>query len=106
MTIDKNTFFENGSGSSSASRSEINVDGAGAAGPATISKNILVSSAKLVNDCYDAAFSIDDNVVFGAGASGSCVSSVVSIDPKLVAPQSADFHAQSPAADGYGAYAP
>lgn len=109
VKIEKNTFYENGSGSSSGNASEINIDDAGMAGPATITKNVFVSSAKLINNCYDAAsqsFSIEDNVVSGASASGNCVSSVVSIDPNLAAPESGDFHAQNSAADGYGAYAP
>lgn len=112
ITIEHNTFAGNGAGSSSESRSEINIDGdSGGAANATISGNIFAIGNLLINDCMGSdamAFSIADNVASGPIAAGddACVGSVVDADPQFVDAAGADFHTGNPAVAEYGAYAP
>lgn len=103
VDITHNTFVEDGHGSSSENRSEINLDGG--TPDATASKNIFVVENVLTNDCAG-GLHIDDNLVSGGAADGSCVTGVMSVDPQLVDPAGGDFHAQASGAAGYGAYAP
>ena len=66
----------------------------------------------MLNNCYDAFprhYALVDNVVQGtvpAGAAGNCISQAVVQAPLFVDSATADFHAQSAAVSGYGAYAP
>ncbi len=103
VEITQNTFVEDGKGSSSANRSEINVDEG--TPDANVSRNIFVALEQLTNGCAG-TLAIDDNVVFGGDASGACVTGVQMLDPELVDPAGGDFHAQAAAAAGYGAYGP
>ncbi|MFO0552436.1 MAG: right-handed parallel beta-helix repeat-containing protein [Polyangiaceae bacterium] len=101
VDVSHNTFVEDGQPSSSANRSEINLDEG--TPEATISKNIFVLDNVLTNDC-SAALSIDDNIASGGTADGTCVTNTQATDPQLADPANGDFHAGAPAAAGYGAY--
>jgi hypothetical protein len=112
IVVTRNTFDANGAGSSSASRSEINIDDVGEAVGATIEKSIFQVGNVLINDCYDAAsmgFGLSGNFVNGSvpsGAAGNCVSMVTMGDPQFADAAKGDYHPQSPAAAAFGAYAP
>lgn len=103
VEIAHNTFVEDGHGSASENRSEINLDGGTPDAVAT--KNIFVVENVLTNGCAG-GLQIDDNLVSGGSADGACVTGTTSADPQLVDPAGGDFHAQAPGASGYGAYAP
>jgi hypothetical protein len=108
--VERNTFYANGARSTASGRSDLNLDDTGSGAKTTVTKNVFVGSKAMLNDCYDATsrgFRIKDNVLFGARATtggAACVSGTINLDPQLVMPGSADFHARSLAADGYGAY--
>ena len=107
-----NTFYDNGAGSSRASRSEINVDDEGTAAGTLASRNIFAVGYSLINNCYDAisrGFSIRDNLVHGSvprGDAGNCISDTLSADPMFFDPGAGDLRTRNAAASGYGAYAP
>ncbi len=111
IVIEHNTLSGNGVGSSSESRSSINIDEATTAANAMIRGNIFAVENLLINDCFDAAaqgFAIADNVVAGAvsGGDASCVADVIDEDPMFVDAAAGDFHTTNPAVADYGAYAP
>jgi hypothetical protein len=112
IVITRNTFAANGAGSSSPSRSEINIDAMGGAAGTAISANLFDVGNVLINECYDAValkFGFGDNFVHGAvpsGTKGDCVAKQTLGDPQLVNPAQGDFHPGNPAAAAYGAYSP
>ena len=107
-----NTFYHNGSGSSSADRSEVNVDDVGTAGPSTVTRNLFSVGVSLINNCNGGArqgFALKDNLSDQAapsGSSGDCVASLVRADAQLADPENGDFHPRNAQATAYGAYAP
>lgn len=107
-----NTFDSNGAGSTSPSRSEINIDADGGGAGTSIATNVFNVGLLLINDCYDGAslgFSFGDNFVHGAaptGATGNCVTTQTTGDPAFASAASGDYHPANPAASSYGAYAP
>lgn len=112
ILVTKNTFFHDDSASTASGRSEANLDDVGSGANTTFTKNILVASHAVLNDCYDAAsrnYRLQDNLIQGSlppGTAGQCVSASIVGDPLFASPQAFDFHANSPLATGYGAYAP
>jgi hypothetical protein len=110
VTISQNTFFHNGAASSAAGRSEANLDDTGSGAATVYSKNILVASGKVLNNCYDSAgrgFAFKDNWVQGtlpSGTAGNCISNSTNGDPQFAA--ASDFHPQNDAAEGFGAFSP
>jgi Right handed beta helix region len=109
IQVTRNTFYSNGSGSSSSDRSEINIDDPGEAVGTSIGRNIFSVGNALINACFDAldnGFSLDDNVVQGAASSESCVRGIVAADPEFADPAAGDFRTGNPAVAGYGAYSP
>lgn len=112
VDISNNTFVQNGAGSSLESRSEINLDDAGAGAGAVISKNLFEVGNALINDCYDAAslgFGLSGDFVHGpipAAPKGSCVGAETTGDPQLKDAAGGDYHPTNPAAEPFGAYAP
>jgi parallel beta-helix repeat protein len=112
IQVVRNTFFDNGVGSSSGSRSEINIDDRGMAAGALASRNILAAGHNVINDCYDAAslgFALRDNLVQGSlprGSAGGCLSDTVAADPNFYDAAAGDLRTRNPVAAGYGAYAP
>ncbi len=111
VEVSRNTFFQNGAGSTAAGRSEVNLDDTGSGAGTSITRNILVGH-QVLNDCYDAAprgYAVSDDLVQGAvpsGAAGTCVSGLTSADPGFADAGAFDLRALAPAAAGYGAYAP
>jgi hypothetical protein len=107
----ENTFDSNGAGSTSSSRSEVNLDASGSGARTTFWRNIVNPGNQLINDCYDAArraFSIVDNALNGEQASSGdagCVGKLVLANPKFVDATHGDYHPQNPAVTAYGAYA-
>ena len=112
VLITNNTFDGNGAGSTSASRSEINIDDVGGGSGTSIVSNIFNIGNTLINDCYDGTtlgFSIGANFVHGSvpsGATGNCVAAQSMGDPQFVNAAAADYHPQNTAAASFGAYAP
>ncbi len=111
VRVENNTFYRNGSASTSAERAEVNVDDEGMAAGAVLERNIFSVARALINDCYDGAargFQLRDNVVNGTVSSGAsnCVSASVVADPQFVDPDRGDFHTRNGAVSSYGAYAP
>ncbi len=112
VSVAMNTFDSNGAGSTSASRSEINIDSAGGGAGTSIGQNVFNVGHVLINDCYDAVmlgFAIGDDFVDGAvpsGAAGNCVATLTTGDPQFVSAATGDYHTGNPAAASYGAYAP
>ncbi len=109
VTVEHNTFWHNGDGSTSGGRSEVNLDDVGSGNDTLVSSNVFVAGNNTLNDCYDAGprgFLVDDNVVSGASPSLGCVTNSVALDPGLVDPATGDFHATNASAAAYGAYAP
>lgn len=110
VTVRQNTFDANGSGSSSASRSEVNLDDIGSGAGASFGRNIFNAGHLLINNCYDAAgrgFRLEDNVLNGQSAppgAGDCVGLVLQADPQFVDAASGDYHTRNPAVAAYGAY--
>jgi len=107
IVVEQNTFHDNGSGSSSANRSEVNLDADGSGAGTTITGNILAVGYQLLNDCYSSAsagFAIEDNIVFGAGSTGACISGSTEADPQFEDAANGDYHPNSAAVVGYGAY--
>jgi hypothetical protein len=113
VLVDHSTFDSNGAGSTSASRSEINIDSAGG-GAGTTTKALLFNVGNLlINDCYDAAslgFGIGVSFVHGAvpaGAAGNCVAAgQITGDPSFANAAAGDYHPGNAAASAFGAYAP
>ena len=111
IVIRNNTFFDNGAASSAAGRSELNLDDVGSGAASTVTRNIIVATSAILNNCYDAqprGYSLIDNVSQGTvpiGVAGNCVSGSVSVDPAFVNATNSDFHPTSAAVNGYGAYA-
>jgi hypothetical protein len=113
IIVQRNTFDSNGAGSSSASRSEINIDSAGGGSGTSILSNIFNVGNLVLNDCYDGAslgFGMGDNFVHGnapAGAAGNCIAGPLHMgDPQFVDATNGDYHTMNAAAAAYGAYAP
>ncbi len=112
VLVDHSTFDSNGAGSTSASRSEINVDAMGGAAGTSMTANLFDVGNVLINDCYDGAsmgFGIGPGFVHGtipSGAKGSCVAAQTTGDPAFVDPKTGDYHPKNPAASAFGAYAP
>ncbi|MGZ3456506.1 MAG: right-handed parallel beta-helix repeat-containing protein [Polyangiales bacterium] len=112
MVFDHNTFVRNGAGSTSASRSEINLDDVGAAAGGTFTGNLFDVGNTLINDCYDAAtkgFHLGGNFVHGTvvtGTKASCLDAPKTGDPMFVDAAAEDYHPKNAAAIPYGAYAP
>ncbi len=102
VVVEHNTFAGNGTRSSLASRSEINLDG-GTPG-AMVRKNLVVAQRALINTCAG-AITLDDNAVMGP-VSGACVTNTVVADPQFVDAANGDFHPGNTAVAAYGAYAP
>ncbi len=108
IVVDSNTFSQNGSGSSSSSRSEINIDDAGGAADTSLTGNIFALGNQLINACYGAeadAFVFGENLV-SAAAPGSCVGVQTIAEPGFVDVASGDFHTTRVEAKPFGAYAP
>jgi len=90
--VDHHTFAGNGSGSSGESRFEPDLDDGSGAGTA-VSRNICAVGCQVRNDCYRAAgFSLEDNVVFGADATGDCNGGSIAADPQSAAAAADDCH--------------
>lgn len=112
VVITLSTFDSNGKGSSSAARSEINIDSSGGAASTNITKNVFEVGNALINDCYDGttkSFGFGGNFVHGTlptGPKGNCVALQTSGDPQLTDPGTGDYHPKNPAAAAFGAYAP
>ena len=110
IVVSKNTFVQNGAGSSSVNRSEINADEDGGNTGTTIETNLFDVKNALINNCYGgkaADFSFGDNFVHGTiptGAKGNCVGTEKTGDPMFAG--ASDFHPTNAAAKPYGAYAP
>ena len=107
VSIVQNTFDSNGAGSTSSSRSEVNLDASGSGAGTTFWRNIFNAGNRLINNCYDSAgrgFSINDNVLNGSGA-GNCVGTVIQANPQFVDAANGDYHTQNPDVRAYGAYA-
>jgi Fe-S cluster biogenesis protein NfuA len=110
VSVRQNTFDSNGAGSTSASRSEVNLDDVGSGAGAAFGHNIFRAGNRLVNDCYDSAargFSISDNVLYGQSApsgAGNCVGKVILADPQFVDAANGDYHTRNPVVAAYGAY--
>jgi hypothetical protein len=110
--VDHHTFAGNGSGSSGESRFEPDLDDGSGAGTA-VSRNICAVGCQVRNDCYRAAgFSLEDNVVFGADATGDCNGGSIAADPQSAAAAADDCHPNNaavaeprPFADSSGAAA-
>jgi hypothetical protein len=103
VEITHNTFVDDGADSTSASRSELNLDDGTPI--ATATKNLFVPALAVVNSCSD-SLAVTDSLVSGGSAAGSCVSGTVQGDPEFVDAANGDFHTRNPVADDYGAYAP
>jgi Right handed beta helix region len=107
----QNTFHGNGAGSSSGSRSELNVDDEGMAAGSVVEQNIFSIGNSLINDCYDGSrlgFTVRNNVVNGSvpgGGAGSCLSNMIKSDPMFVDAAGGDFRTRNGAVSAYGAYA-
>jgi hypothetical protein len=112
VVVRDNTFVQNGAGSGSASRSEINADSSGGNSHTMIDGNIFDVKNTLINDCYTGkanGFAFGDNFVHGAiptGGSGNCVGPETLGDPMFANAGAGDYHPTNPKAEGYGAYAP
>jgi hypothetical protein len=112
VVVQKNTFDTNGSSSTSANRSEINIDSAGGGAGTNILANVFNVGNTLINDCYDGStlgFAIGANFVHGtipSGAQGNCVGTETLGDPQFVDAAMADYHTMNAAAAAFGAYAP
>jgi len=112
ILVTKNTFFHDDSVSTAGGRSEANLDDVGSGANTTFTKNILVATHAVLNDCYDASprdYRLEDNLIHGAlpsGSAGQCVTNSVVGDPLFVNHETFDFHTTSALAVGYGAYAP
>jgi hypothetical protein len=110
VSVVYNTFDSNGAGSTSSSRSEINLDASGSGAGSAIGRNIFNAGNRLINNCYDSAgrgFRIDDNVLNGLGApsgAGNCVGTVIQANPQFVDAANGDYHTQNPVVASYGAY--
>jgi hypothetical protein len=110
ILIRNNTFYMNGRLSTASGRSEVNLDDAGSGASTSINRNIIVAANRVLNDCYDSLprrYGLADNLVQGAvptGSAGNCISASTSTDPMFTSATTADFHPQSSAAVGYGAY--
>ncbi len=107
MVVEHNTFADNGSGSSNENRSEVNLDDDGSGAGTTITGNIFAVGYQLLNDCYSSAsagFSLEDNVVFGSGSTGDCISGSTAADPQFESAATGDYHPNNAAVAGYGAY--
>ncbi len=107
IRVEHNTFFDNSVGSSNENRSEVNLDGDGSGAGTIITKNIFAVGYQFFNDCYSAAsagFTIEDNIVFGTGSTGDCISGSIEVDPEFTDADTADLHPNNPAVAGYGAY--
>jgi parallel beta-helix repeat protein len=111
VQVVQNTFHGNGAGSSSGSRSELNVDDEGMAAGSVVEQNIFSIANTLINDCYDGSrlgFAVRNNVVNGSvpgGGAGSCLSNMIRADPMFVDAGTADFRTRNAAVTAYGAYA-
>jgi len=103
VEVSHNTFVGNGAGSTSKSRSELNLDEGTPI--VTASKNVFVPANAVVNACADGLV-VSDNFVSSDAPDASCVTGSVQGDPGFVDEAHGDFHARSPLANGYGAYAP
>jgi hypothetical protein len=112
VSIDHNTFFHNGLGSTAAGRSEANLDSSGSGANTIYSKNILVAGYQVLNDCFVAAaegYSLNDDVVEGTtsnGGASNCIMNLVTADPMFTDSANGDFHTGNAAVAGYGAYEP
>jgi hypothetical protein len=112
VSVTLDTFDSNGAGSTSASRSEINIDSAGGGAGTSIAQNVFNVGHALINDCYDGStlgFSIGNNFVHGpvpSGAAANCVVAQTTGDPQFVSAATGNYHTSNPAAASYGAYAP
>ncbi len=101
VDISHNTFVDDGTSSTSDSRSELNLDDGTPV--ATATKNLFAPANAVINSCVD-SLTVRDNVVTGGSAAPSCVSDSLQGDPNFADAANGDFHAQSPLAEGYGAY--
>jgi hypothetical protein len=113
ILVQDNTFDANGAGSTSTSRSEINIDAAGGGAGTKFVHNIFNVGNTLINTCYDGAslgFSIGDSFVHGSvptGATGNCITATLTMgDPQFVNAAQGDYHTMNAAAATYGVYAP
>ena len=102
VTIEYNTFVDDGAQTSAPGRSEVNLDDGTPAG--SITRNIFVAERTLINTCAP-SLTFSDNVVDGP-ATGGCVGTITAVDPAFVDAAGGDFHPTATAASGYGAYAP
>jgi len=108
INVTYNTFFENGVGSSSSSRSEINLDSSSSGANTVIQNNLFVPDNKVINDCYSSAsrgFNLSNNVTT-VTMSANCIGSLTSVNPVFADAASGDFHLTTTEANAYGAYAP
>jgi hypothetical protein len=111
VSILYNTFDNNGVGSSSTARSEINLDDSGSGANTTLRRNIFNAGNRLINSCYSSAgsgFMFTDNVLNGQSApsgQAQCVGSLVVANPQFVNAAVGDYHTLNPVVAGYGVYA-
>lgn len=112
VTLEHNTFDANGSASTHANRSEVNIDDAGGE-PAstTITANLFAVAHQLLDDCYGAkakGMSIAGDFVNGTLTNGAsdCIGAETMGDPAFAGAASGDYHPTNPAAQAFGAYAP
>ncbi len=110
VSILQNTFDNNGAGSSSSTRSEVNLDDEGSGAATTIRRNIFNAGNRLINSCYSAAgrgFQFTDNALNGQSApsgQAQCVGSLVVANPMFVNAAVGDYHTLNPVVAGYGVY--
>lgn len=110
IVITRNTFAANGAGSSSPSRSEINLDAMGGAAGTAISANLFDVGNALINDCHDAATFNSASATTSSTAWCRAVRRPIAwrskprAIPSSSIPPKGDFHPGNPAAAAYGAY--
>jgi hypothetical protein len=107
IVIRNNTFSSNGVPSTSGSPSELNLDDDGSGAATSVTRNIFVAAKKVLNSCYSTTdFTVVDNLGQGTlPTGGACIREMTAADPLFVNAAAGDFHTQSPAAAGYGAFA-
>jgi len=112
VLVQNNTFYMNGHLSTAAGNSEVNLDDTGSGASTTINRNILVAANRILNNCYDSfarGYVLVDNLVQGGeptGNAANCISDSAHASMAFANAGAGDFHAETPAAVGYGAYAP
>jgi hypothetical protein len=110
VVVANNTFFHNGVAAAAGGKSELNLDDEGSGANTKVTRNIISTLNRGLNDCYDSAprnYVLVDNDIQGSmptGGAGNCVSQVVTTAPVFANAAAGDFHTSN--LSGYGAYAP